>query len=422
MTRTEERLTDALGAAARALREDTLHPLQVPERGRHRLAWIAPVAAAASVFLVVGLGVALAGHLPGSGPANGSPGVVMAPNRYYIEGNLDGGRPVVRSTATGSVTATVPAPQPASAPGYEIVASARNGLFFMVAFAPALRGQRIYRFHVTGSGRVSGFSPVPGGVLGGGEWAAHAIAASPDGSQVAVSFSFLGSTGYCGGAGLPSCASANVHQDYIDVINVATGAKSVWRGGLTEPASSLSIANLSWTGDGRELVFLGQWCGPGGNAETCGGKWQVWALDPASGGGQLDSGRILLRQSARYREIAQALISPDGSTITAVVLTGPVVGNADISGSVPANLSVDQISAATGRLLRVLYRRDLGDTSGVNGVPDPLALMPDATGQHWMLNGGICSGHCDTGFNGWIDHGQLVPLQPTDGRLAAEAW
>ena len=46
MTRTEERLADALGAAALALREDTLRPLQGPERGRHRLDWIAPVAAA----------------------------------------------------------------------------------------------------------------------------------------------------------------------------------------------------------------------------------------------------------------------------------------------------------------------------------------------------------------------------------------
>src|SRR3981081_3951705 len=48
MARTEERLAPALGATALALREDTLRPLQVPERGRHRLAWVVPVAAAAS--------------------------------------------------------------------------------------------------------------------------------------------------------------------------------------------------------------------------------------------------------------------------------------------------------------------------------------------------------------------------------------
>jgi hypothetical protein len=39
-----------------------------------------------------------------------------------------------------------------------------------------------------------------------------------------------------------------------------------------------------------------------------------------------------------------------------------------------------------------------------------------------MLNAGICSGHCTGGFNGWIHDGRLVPLQPTDGRMADEAW
>jgi len=37
-------------------------------------------------------------------------------------------------------------------------------------------------------------------------------------------------------------------------------------------------------------------------------------------------------------------------------------------------------------------------------------------------NGGICVGNCSSGFNGWIDHGRLVPPPPADGRLAAEAW
>ncbi len=101
MTRTEERLADALGAAALALREDTLRPLQGPERERHRLAWVAPVAAAASVFLVVGLGVALAGYLPGSGRVNRSPGPLTAPPRYYVEAGLSGELPTVRSTRSG---------------------------------------------------------------------------------------------------------------------------------------------------------------------------------------------------------------------------------------------------------------------------------------------------------------------------------
>ena len=70
----------------------------------------------------------------------------------------------------------------------------------------------------------------------------------------------------------------------------------------------------------------------------------------------------------------------------------------------------------------MLYRHDLGPTTGVNDVPDFLALVPDISGRYWMLNIGLCAGSCEGGANGWIDQGQLVPLQPADGRLAHEAW
>ncbi len=425
MTRTEERLTDALDTAARGIREDTLHPLHVPERKPHRPAWAAPVAAAASVFLVVGLAAALAVHRSGLG-GTASPAVAATPDRYYVEGNIDGDRPVVRSTATGAVTATVPVPKSPNAPGYGLVVASRDGVFFAVAWMPGGTGERIFRFRLTAAGRVSGFSAVPGGVLGGPEWSADAMAASPDGSQVAISFGFNGPAGVCGTAGEPSCPQA-FPSDYIVVLNTATGKKSVWQGGLSGKGKWFSVGNLSWADDGHELVFFGQECAQGDwgiGSEGCGAERTAEArtLDPGAAGGALDSGRLLLDQSSRYPYIAQAVISPDGSTITAIVLTGSAIGNTSVSGIFPHNLSVEQISAATGKLLRVLYQRRLGDTSGVNGVPDPLALVPDAAGQHWLLNVGICSGHCDTGANGWINRGKLVPLRPTDGRLADETW
>jgi hypothetical protein len=57
------------------------------------------------------------------------------------------------------------------------------------------------------------------------------------------------------------------------------------------------------------------------------------------------------------------------------------------------------------------------------GVPEPLALIPDGTGRHWMFEGAISSrSGYDNGFNGWIDHGRLIPLQPADGYEASEAW
>ena len=230
---------------------------------------------------------------------------------------------------------------------------------------------------------------------------------------------------------LKQCARLPAESDYV-VVDVATGTQSVWRGGMAERGSWFSIASLSWTGSGHELVFLGQRCGwQALNNETCdmsrkgrsSRTAELWALDPASGGGPLSSGRVLFRQSARYPYIAQALISPDGSTITAVVQTGPVVvPNSPLMGSVPGVVSVDQISVATGRLQRVLYRRDYGITAG-NLILEWVGLSPDSTGQHWLLNVGLCdTRNCGAGSNGWIDGGRLAPLPPSDGVLAAEAW
>ena len=81
MTRTEDRLTDALDAATRAIHEDTLRSLVEPEprRGQRHLGrpgWLGPAAAALGVALVIGLaglaGRIIAGHA--GRPSPGRPG------------------------------------------------------------------------------------------------------------------------------------------------------------------------------------------------------------------------------------------------------------------------------------------------------------------------------------------------------------
>jgi DNA-binding beta-propeller fold protein YncE len=60
MTATEDRLKEALAAAAGTVREDALRPLTIPERRRRRrLRLLAPLAAAAAVLLIVGLEVGI---------------------------------------------------------------------------------------------------------------------------------------------------------------------------------------------------------------------------------------------------------------------------------------------------------------------------------------------------------------------------
>jgi hypothetical protein len=316
------------------------------------------------------------------------------------------GKAVVRVTATGAVTDSIPVPRVAHAPDGNITAAA-NGTFFAAAFTSPSQ-ERIYRFGVTGAGKVSGFAPVPGsGTLG-----VDAIAASPDGSELAVA-TRVGPFG----------------RARITVIDAATGRRTVWQGGLARRGfRGFDISSLSWTSDQQELVFTAQWCKLFEvNSQTCvkatsGGRRaaEVRALNPATGGGQLDSGPLLLRQSVRYPYIASAAISPDGATITALVLRGPV--RVSSPGTVPDHLSVVQISAATGRQLRVLYQRLTGPTFVWH-------LSPDASARQWLLDGVDVYGGGDgprsqsrLGFNGWIGNGRLHQLQPAVGYLAGEAW
>jgi hypothetical protein len=124
----------------------------------------------------------------------------------------------------------------------------------------------------------------------------------------------------------------------------------------------------------------------------------------------------LFQLSATFPNVPQAVISPDGSTITAAVLTG--------SGGrwhTPTALAVEQISIATGKPLRVLYRQHLSGAASINSTPDYVTLSPDTTGKHWLLSTMNGSVPCGSNLNGWIDGGQLVPL-PAGCTVVAEAW
>jgi hypothetical protein len=455
MTRTELRLADALDAAARGVREDTLRPLLVPQRLRRRAAWTAPAAAAASLLLVVGVAAAVAGHLRGSGSG------VTPPPRYFVEADTQGDLPVVRSTATGAKTATVHVPHVSNALGTYLVTAATNGVFFTAA--PAATGVRIYRFRLTSAGQVSALAAVPG-ALPGSQVVPEAMAASPDGSRVAIALAPASSspTSSCSSSG--TCSYPYSDQNgYIDVVNTSTGAVSRWQGGI-EPSYSFSVVNLSWTGDGNRLVYYGQWCAQGSSSTQSGSgtksssstesssstqpgssatitqqsvtarvtacaigtgigpeKAEIRALDLAANGGSLTSGPLLFSLSAAFPYLPQVLISPDGTTLTAVALTGPV----NRAGT-PEDLSVEQISLATGKRSGVLYSQDLGSAvaNGSLAYVYPVILSTDAAGQHWMLSSRFCdiNNNCRAGLNGWIDNGQLVPLQPGGGSVASAAW
>jgi hypothetical protein len=415
-----DRLTDAMNAAAGTVRDGELRQLTMPKRPRRLSPWAAPVAAAAAMVLVIGLAVSVSNGLFGRDQSGGMARLPTAPHRYYLATDLGTWKTAVRSTATGKVIAVVPVPSLEVAGTVSpALASAGNGTFYIAAFERGVRSEQIYRFRLTAAGQVTGFARVPGGTLRPG-WAADALAGSADGSQVAIGAYYYPDHGHYG----PQ------RSDQLVVINTATGAQHTWRGGSPAPGYRFfRVASLSWATGTRELAVLGEWCkvasNPGG--EGC-SRWerqaQLRAINPAGPAGSVLTGRLLLRQAPRTY-LAQALVSPDGSVITAMVLRGKIVGNPEISGLYPEHMSVERIATATGHPLGVIYRRDLGDTSSVSGpMSNPLTLIADAAGSSLILDGGICNRGCTNEFNGWLHGATLVPLRPAGfaHREAAEAW
>ncbi len=370
--------------------------LPLPVSGARRRAgrWAAAIVA---VVLLGCAGLAVWGR-PGD-PA-GRPGPVAGLPRYYVQ-QAFGQRPpgaVVRATATGAVTATVRSPWPQAV--ITAIAAGGDQTFFMVCQRSAgggFSGARIYRFRVTAAGRVSGYSLVPGGELAGLQ--AGRLAVSANDEQIALTTEPAGATG-------PAATSS------IMVINTRTGARARWDAPPAVPGTmTLSAGDLSFTADGRELAYLATPRCVHGPCTPTGSGEEVRVVSPAAQGGSLASSRLLLRQSSLAplgtSYLDGAIISPDGSHVTVLVMNTP-------AGGPPINtISVVQVSATTGRQTGVSFRMDTG-----SGFSYRL-FGADPSGRHLLLDAGPPSG----AVNGWIDRGQLIPLTPRDGdNVFAEAW
>jgi hypothetical protein len=410
MTSIEERLADALNASYDAARALPLRPLTLaPPRPRRWVLWFAPVTAALAVVAVVSGLNALTGRAVAPRPPNstvlpaGTPGKGVP--RYYVDLNYNG-QDVVRSVATGKVTGTVPVHftgMDGAAAGTSV-----DGVFYVAGFTGNV--EKIYRFTLTSGGTVTGLTVVKGsGELGG---QIDAMAASPDGTKLAVAISH-----------------GPFVSDSITVISLPTGAQRSWQGGLTMTGyRSFTVTSLSWMAGDKRLAFTGLWCqqehsGTQACGNVAGGVRQlteIRVLDLAGSGHSLGQSRVLLGQSADAPHIVAAAISPDGATITAVVLSGPVRYSSP--GTVPGHLAVRQFATATGQPLGTLYERATGPTAG-------WLLSPDSTGHHYLLSGAaVFNGGegppslRDRGYNGRIGNGTLINLPPSSGELYGQAW
>ena len=399
MTRTEERLTDALRGIANTVREGTLPPLAVPRPERHP--WrrrLAPVAAAAAVTLIALLALLLPGAAGGGRHRGGTQEEAGLP-RYYlvVEGQI-----VVRATSGGDVGYV---PSPGSNWEPVAVAAAGGGRFIGEFRNLATAQVRLYSFRLGLGGQVNGFSEVRGGTLSGFEPMTMitsggtinftpqgtALAVSPDGTRVAL-------------AVCPSVPrSLGCGPIEIAVVSLRTGGHEFWRGGLGRAGVGLKIPAISWGADGKSLVFLAQWCRAGTQCGFFVGRRspaQVRTLELAAPGHSLAQGRLLLGESARYPDIVQAQLAPGGAAIAVVVLRSPAVNH------VLQDLRVIRVPLGGRGQPRLLYHGRLGDWPQVS-------LSPDPSGRHWLLG---------TSSAGWIGGGQFHLLLEQGGAGRGDIW
>jgi len=381
-------------------------------------------AAGLAVILAAGLGAAVsAGVIHVGTSPGGSTGQHAGPPRYYVSEYYDpkaqGLVMAVRARASGRVTATIGDPLRGAACGQGNVGvtAADDQTFFMTCISsrwgPGKFGphskllwveSRIYRFQLTGSGRVSGYSLVKGGALKG--MMVENIAATADGSEIAAEVLKPPPSG---------TIATNLVPAGVVVINTRTGATALWHTGPYVPgAVQYAYArDLSFTRDGRDLVVLEPRCPRGRYLAYCNGhaEMQVRAYSPAGRGGSLEGGRVLLQDATlrpRGTSLSDAFISPDGTSLTTALVGCPRHG--------ACTLTVARIPVGTGGGERVLYQARSGSRNA--GIFFRF-FSADASRRYLILDAGAGSKR----VNGWIDHGRLVPLAPANGNYPEyETW
>jgi hypothetical protein len=293
------------------------------------------VAAVIALIGVVG-GVSLAAR-PGGQSSSGTP-AGMPPYYVTLTGAMAGQRPVltaaVRDSATGALLTTVDVPvqtstpqplhskrsQPQISPPLPsgITASA-NGRIFAIT-----DDLGFFLLRVAADGRPARLTRLPIHVP---YILSDTAALSPDGSKLAID--------------VEPCAN-NSCREALDVVSLATGASKIWNG----PSVSGSPLNPAWVDGGAEIMFLWQ----AGNSSTPQGYRLLNISAPT--GGLLGSSRAMVSPPAQNGwEFPGAMLTPDGRGLITTDyrnIPGP-------HGGGTAVLRVVELSARTGRLLRVLH-------------------------------------------------------------------
>jgi hypothetical protein len=388
--------------------------------GRRWRGWTVPLAAAVSVIGVVALGLVLPRAVGGLNPQTAAPSGTASMPAYYLQlDGYSGSSVVVRSVRSGTGT-TIPGPRGSNA--LTVAAAPGNRTFYVVYALPVrtVTGGRdvLYSFSVLRSGRITTPTPVKGGSVtyANAQQILPAIAVSPDGRQIAMLVSTTKLQPI-------SNLSQNVANEIV-VIDLRTGTRRVWSGGLNRTGYTVTVRSLSWAVSGRSLDFLATWCRQGhpyGGAcneviTEQGATSQVRSLHLAERRGSLADSTVLFSQP---RFVAR-MVAAAGGRFDLMTLQD----RARAEG-LPRGLAIGQYSA-DGRLRRVLYQHDYASAPRFRFIADA-SLTADSSGQ-WPLVGLVLA-HCavnacytgDTPI-GWLGGGTFHPLPSHANWLSQVAW
>ncbi|TYK44360.1 PD40 domain-containing protein [Actinomadura decatromicini] len=267
--------------------------------------WAAPVALAAAVAGSVGAANLLADELPA---ASGAP---AARPRFILTVGQSGSRSSgpepwfeVRSIpgpdGRAGLVDSVARPSPSAGAAAEILAGPGD-TFVVVSTRDEPCESVLYRFRLTGDGRVKGVRPVNGG---GTPARAAGPALSPDGDRIAFA------TAPCADAERPSAA--------LTVLDLRSGHRRTW----STPGAAV-LGDIAWADDGRTLGYAVSDVPPTASPEFESGVGRigrdvanttVYALDTRAKGADLRAGRVLFRQPDGPGVVTAAVMDQDGRT------------------------------------------------------------------------------------------------------------
>jgi hypothetical protein len=410
----ENLLREELQHEAQKVQPELLRPLQVPTRRPTWRPHLLPFTAAAAVIAVITAGALVAGLTSAHKPAAHKPAVsgsapASLPHFYVTTSSSPDGRgirAVVRASASGKVTGTVPVPSAlpvewADSGGTFVTAAADDRSFIIGVQggqAPTKTGLdlRLFRFAISAAGKpghLTELAPAPMR-----NETTEGIALSPDGKLLAVSL-MSNSTADAVGA--------------IQVLNLATGATRTW----TAPAHSAYIPGPpSWADGSRVIAFTWLRSTQSGLMSAPRG---IRLLDTAAPGDNLVAGTVIVPSGmVAAGSIVSALITPDGRDVIVVTWR-------DLTPQASTHTVIVQFAelrAATGRLVRLLYTRtERYDEVPFTTLQDSLGVLSLGSQGRYALVQGIQFGWLDVGGP---DPGRFTPLPavPAGQYVNFAAW